>query len=691
MKGNREERAMRKRLASEVSPYLRQHADNPVDWYPWGDEAFDKAKEQDKPVLLSIGYSSCHWCHVMARESFEDEEVASLMNAALINVKVDREEMPHIDHIYMQACQVLTGSGGWPLTVILTPDRQPFFAATYLPKHSRQGLIGMMELIPVIGKLWQEKRDRVIGEAAEIARTIRRAIAVRPGTILNPGLLLQAYEELKARYDGDRGGFGTAPKFPTPQTIMFLLRYFRRSGDPQALVMAEKTLEAMARGGIYDHVGYGFHRYSTDGQWLVPHFEKMLYDQAMLAIAYAEAYQVTLRRDFRKTAEDTLTYVLQDLRTHEGLFAGSEDADSEGEEGRFYLWTAAGIASVLDEADFSLAREAFGLSDDGNAPGMNQGLNIIHLEHDPADLAAKHSLGTETISSRLENILGRLRQARSDRMRPVKDTKALTDWNGLAIAALARCSTILSRPDLAIAAKKAADFILDTMDGTGGLGHVFMAGQVRGDAGLDDYAFLTWGLMELYEATFDPRYLDRAIHLTSVIEKRFRDTVDGGFFSTSDVIEVPIARTKSAYDNALPSGNSVTMLNLLRLGELTGDASLRVMAEEIGKAFSSQAGRIPSAFLFMMCALDFLTGPAARVVIAGDPGRSDTRAMIEAVRSRFLPHAMVIMNPGGPMAGTNHDTEYSTDEDGSPTAYVCTGSTCHRPTMEVEELLDLLS
>ncbi len=376
------------RLAGQTSPYLLQHADNPVDWYPWGEEAFDRARAEDKPVFLSIGYSSCHWCHVMAHESFEDEEVAALMNHAFINVKVDREELPHIDHVYMQACQIMTGSGGWPLTVIMTPDGKPFFAATYLPRNSRHGLTGMKELIPVIERLWIEKRGRVVEEADEIVRIVQRATAIRPGDHLNPDLVSQACAELKERHNAELGGFGDAPKFPMPHALMFLLRCSRQAGDPEALSMVVKTLDAMQRGGIYDHVGYGFHRYSTDRKWLVPHFEKMLYDQALLAMAYAETFQVTGRKDFRKTAEDTVTYVLEDLATEDGLFSSARDADSEGEEGRFYLWTMNGIGAVLDEDDTALAREAFGLREEGNAPGMGKGMNIIHLAPSPGSWAS---------------------------------------------------------------------------------------------------------------------------------------------------------------------------------------------------------------------------------------------------------------------------------------------------------------
>ncbi len=677
------------RLASELSPYLIQHAGNPVDWFPWGDEAFALARSKDKPVFLSIGYSSCHWCHVMARECFEDHEVASRMNAAFINIKVDREELPHIDAVYMQACQLLTGSGGWPLSVIMTPDRLPFFAATFLPKHTRQGTMGMMELIDAVERLWREKKDRVASEAAEISRLVRRVSEVRPGGDLDPRLLDKAFEELHARFDPVFGGFGTAPKFPMPQTIMLLLRYSCRTGSREALDMAVKTLDAMRSGGIHDHVGAGFHRYATDRQWLVPHFEKMLYDQALLALAYTEAFQVTGRDDFGQTARDTLDYVLRDLRTDEGLFAGAEDADSEGGEGRFYLWTERELRSVLDEASLDLAREAFGLKEEGNVPGEH-GLTIIHLTQEASSLAGRLGMTTEELTHRMRQVLADLRAARAQRQRPFRDTKALTDWNGLMVAALARAGAVLRRTDYLSAAMHAADFILENMAVKGRLRHVFMNGQPSVDGGLDDYAFLTWGLIELYEATFETRYLETAASFTSTLVTHFSDPSAGGFFTTADDTEVPMGRTRTAYDNALPSGNSVAMLNLVRLAGLQGDHGLREQAMELGRAFSVSIGQAPSAHAFMLCGLDALTGPAMEVVIAGDPAREDTRAMIEAVRSRFLPQASILLAPEAAGGGSNPLLQGKTPVNGRAAAYVCRGSTCLEPVTDPEKLLESL-
>jgi uncharacterized protein len=681
---------MSNRLKDESSPYLLQHSQNPVDWFSWGEEAFENARAQDKPLFLSIGYSSCHWCHVMAHECFEDEDVAALMNKSFISIKVDREEMPHIDHIYMQACQILTGSGGWPLTIIMTPDKEPFFAATYLPKHTRQGLMGMMELIPIIDKLWHEKRADVIREASQISRYIRHEAAIRPGDGLDTQLIDKTYSELKSRFSPAYGGFGPAPKFPMPHHIMFLLRYFRRTHDHEALDMAATTLTSMQEGGIYDHVGFGFHRYATDEQWLVPHFEKMLYDQALLAFAYTEAHQVTGRMDFRKTAEDILTYVLRDMHTPDGLFASAQDADSKGGEGRYYLWTTSEVKSALGDIDYMMAKDAFGLRDEGNfAAEMEGGLNIIHLDHDEAGLAGRLGLTKEDCAKRVNLLLDKLYKVRLTRTAPFKDSKALIDWNGLMIAALAKAGAAFARPEYVNAAKAAADFILNTMLVNGRLKHVYMAGTARFEGGLDDYVFLIWGLIELYEATFEPGYLKAAIELNTMLIKYFRNISTGGFMSTAETDEVPLARTKTANDNAIPSGNSVAMINLLRLSALTGEPSLRDLAVETGKAFSDLVSRIPSAYTFMMCALDLMAGPSNEVIIAGEPDQRDTIDMIDAVRTRFLPNTVIMLKTGEgndmPIMQGKHPIE------GKATAYVCTGSSCLDPTTDVAEMIHYLS
>ncbi|HVN72769.1 MAG TPA: thioredoxin domain-containing protein, partial [Desulfomonilia bacterium] len=521
---------------------------------------------------------------------------------------------------------------------------------------------------------------------------IRQTTSVHPGSSLDPQLLDRTYAELKNRFNPVYGGFGPAPVFPMPHHIMFLLRHFRRTNDREALDMAVTTLVSMRAGGIYDHVGYGFHRYSTDEQWLVPHFEKMLYDQALMAIAYTEAYQVTGRSDFRKTAEETLTYVLRELRTPEGLFAAAQDADSEAGEGRYYVWTVPEVRSVLGDRDFTIARDLFGLRDEGNfAEGSKDGLNIIHTKLHDAHLIERLGLKIDALADKSESILEKLRLKRSGRKAPFKDYKALTDWNGLMIASLAKAGAAFGSETYTDAAMKAAEFLLNTMVVKGTLKHVYLAGTARLEGGIDDYSFFIWGLIELYESTFKPHYLKAAMDLNTAFLKSFRDSGSGGFFSTSVNEAVPIARIKTATDNAIPSGNSVAMLNLLRLAGLTGETALRDLAADTGKAFSGLVDRIPSAHTFMMCALDLMTGPSFEVVIAGEPDRLDTCDMISAVRGRFLPNAVFRLKP--PLMNEEEPSflQGKTPIGNRSTAYVCTDLSCRKPTTDIKKMLEYLS
>jgi len=687
-------------LINESSPYLRQHAHNPVGWYPWGPEAFERAQRENKPIFLSIGYSTCHWCHVMAHESFEHPEVAKLMNEAFVSIKVDREERPDIDNVYMSACQVMTGSGGWPLSIIMTPDKKPFFAATYIPRESRFGLIGMMELIPHIKELWATRRGEALSLSNKIATALQQTSQNIAGEGLDEAILELAYEQLAKRFDEQHAGFGSAPKFPKPHNLLFLLRHWKRCGDQAALDMVEKTLQAMRRGGIYDHVGFGFHRYSIDSQWFVPHFEKMLYDQAMLAMAYTEAYQATGKEDYRKTAREVFTYVLRDMTAPEGGFCSAEDADSEGEEGKFYLWTKEEVRQALgnDEADF--VAKVFNIEKDGNfveqATGRRSGVNILHLRKMLGELASDLNLSQQDLQAHLEVIRQKLFAHREKRVHPMKDDKILTDWNGLMIAALAKGARAFDEPEYAEAACRAADFILGSVRKPDGrLLHRYRDSQAGVQANLDDYAFLVWGLIELYEAIFNTKYLNVALELTNDILRHFWDEDGGGLYLTPDDGESLFVRKKEIYDGAIPSGNSVAMLNLLRLGHMTATSDLEEKAVRIGSAFSESVKQLPSAHTQLMVALDFGIGPCYEVVIAGNAQAEDTKAMIKALRTRFLPNKVVLLNPGErkspEIARLAAFTKNQLSINGRATAYVCMNYNCKLPTTAIDKMLQLLN
>jgi len=687
------------RLALEKSPYLLQHADNPVDWYPWGPEAFAKARQEDKPVFLSIGYSTCHWCHVMEHESFEDREVARLMNQAFVCIKVDREERPDIDNVYMTVCQMLTGSGGWPLTIVMTPDKRPFFAGTYFPKRSRFGRIGLMELIPRLQKIWSERKDEVVKSANQIAASLQRTTRAAAGEALDESVLNLAAEQLTARFDREHGGFGRAPKFPTPHNLLFLLRHWKRTGNERLLDLVEKTLQALRRGGIYDHVGFGFHRYSTDRHWLVPHFEKMLYDQALLAMAYTEAYQATGKDEYQRTAREVLTYVLRDMTSPEGGFYSAEDADSEGEEGKFYLWTADEIRHVLTSEEAELAVKVFNVQEAGNfaeeAARRRTGRNILHLTRPLPEIAAELGLPEADLRKRLEAIRRKLFAVRERRVHPHKDDKILTDWNGLMIAALAKAARAFDKPRYAEAAQRAANFILKTLRNPDGrLLHRFRDGQAALPAHVDDYAFLIWGLLELYESTFDVRRLEAALALNRDALEHFWDEQGGGFYFTATDAEELLVRQKEIYDGAVPSGNSVAMLNLLRLARITGDPALEERAERIARAFAADVRRAPIAYTQLMVALDFAAGPSYEVVVAGDRQAKDTRPMLTALRSSFVPNKVVLFRPSDEespaITRVAEFTRAQRATGGRATAYVCQGGACKQPTTDVAEMLQAL-
>ncbi|MBM3133017.1 MAG: thioredoxin domain-containing protein [Chloroflexi bacterium] len=676
------------RLALEKSPYLIQHAGNPVDWYPWGAEAFEKARIEGKPIFLSIGYSTCHWCHVMAHESFEDPEVARLMNDAFISIKVDREERPDIDGVYMTVCQMMTGGGGWPLSILMTPEKKPFFAATYIPKESRFGRIGMLDLIPRIREIWATRRSEVEESAAKIASSIQHLSPNASGEELSGHVLSLAFDQLAGRFDALHGGFGTAPKFPTPHILLFLLRYWKSTGDSRALDMVEKTLQALRRGGIYDHIGFGFHRYSTDREWLVPHFEKMLYDQALLAMAYTEAFQATGKEEYRKTAREIIAYVLRDMTAPQGGFYSAEDADSEGVEGRFYVWREEEIRSVLGDTEADFLIPVLNIEKDGNyreeASGKKTGENILHFQG---------SLGG--LEERLDRARRKLFERREQRVHPHKDDKILTDWNGLMIAALAKAAQAFGEPRYAEAAKRAADFILrDLRTADGRLLHRYRDGEAMLSGFSDDYAFLIWGLIDLYEATFEMSYLKAALELNTSLIDHFWDAANGGFYSTPNDGESLLIREKAVYDGAVPSGNSAAMMNLLRLGRMAANHGLEEKAAQIGKAFSAEVSKTPVAYAQLMCALSFAVGPTYEVVIAGDSRGEDTEAMLRALRVHFIPNKVVLLNPIEAQSPPIHKlaafTQNQPSIEGRATAYVCMNCNCQLPTTDPAKMIELL-
>jgi uncharacterized protein len=675
-------------LAGEKSPYLQQHARNPVEWYPWGDEAFRRAAEEHKPVFLSIGYATCHWCHVMAHESFEDPGVAMLLNTGFIAVKVDREERPDIDSVYMTACQQMTGQGGWPLTIIMTPDKKPFFAGTYLPRTTRAGMTGLFELLKRVIRLWQEQRDMLVSSAEELTARLVQTGAVPAGGIADKSLLRKGYDELVLSFDPVNGGFGRAPKFPTPTVLLFLLRSGKHPGSDQALRMAEKTLEALCYGGIHDHLGGGFHRYSTDKEWRVPHFEKMLYDQALLLMAFTEAWLVTRKPLYRNTAEDLITYIARDLVSPEGAFISAEDADSPGGEGAFYLWTRKELDDILGPSDGPFAARLFGVEEGGNffASECGPGKNILFLKTgDP---------GISGDASRIIAIRQKLLAARQKRPRPRRDGKILADWNGLMIAALAQSSRAFDNPDSIRMAETAMRFILDRLrTAGGGLLHRYCDGDAAIPAFADDYAFVIRALIDLYETSFDPLWLREALDLNQYISRHFSDYEGSGFFTTPDDGEILIARKKEIYDGALPSCNSMMLTNLVLLGHLTGDPLHEEQASRLADGFAGIVRRSPSAYSAYLCGLDYLLGPSADVVIAGRKSDVTAGKMIRIIRGAYLPSLTLhFRTPASSdtLAAVAPFTRTMTATGGRTTAYICSGRACSAPVTDPDVLPGML-
>ncbi len=687
------------RLIAEKSPYLLQHANNPVDWYPWCDEAFEKAKAENKPIFLSIGYSTCHWCHVMAHESFEDPEVAKLMNDTFVSIKVDREERPDVDNVYMLVCQTITGAGGWPLTIIMTPDKKPFYAGTYIPKTTRFNHVGMLQLVPNISELWQNRKFEVETSADKITFALKQIKETAHGKDLDEKVMASAATQFERRFDDKFGGFGRAPKFPTPHNLLFLLRYWRRTGDNKSLMMVEKTLESLRRGGIFDHIGFGFHRYSTDEVWLVPHFEKMLYDQALLTIAYTEAFLATGKRKYGKVAQEILKYVLRDMTAPNGGFYSAEDADSEGEEGKFYIWTKKGLQKCLAEEEFEIVTKVYNIEDSGNyidqVTGKHTGANILHLNKQIKTITEELNIKKSELQSRLKKIRNKLFKERNKRPHPHKDDKILTDWNGLMIVALAKSGQAFGNLKYIESAKRAVEFIWQNLrNADSRLLHRFRAGEAAISATVDDYAFPIWGLIELYEATFDNKYIDYAVELNNELLEHFWDSKDGGLYFTADDAEELLVRQKEIYDGAVPSGNAVAFLNLLRLSRLTKDSDLEAKAAQLGRAFSRTIERNPSAHTQFLVGLDFALGPIYEVLLEGKPNAIKTENMINALRSYFLPNIVIHLNsklkPNGDFFILPEPSKQKKDKENDTTAYVCVNYSCQKPTSDINEMLKQL-
>ena len=683
-------------LINEKSPYLIQHAHNPVDWHPWSDETFARAKLENRPVFLSIGYATCHWCHVMEKESFEDEEAAGYLNDTFVCIKVDREERPDIDAVYMAACQMLTGSGGWPLSIFMTPAKKPFFAATYLPKNSRAGRAGLIDICRQVKKLWTTDKEKIENSAVSIAAQLGKAFAFAAADEPDASLLDQAYQKIKLGFDPQHGGFDSAPKFPTPHRLLFLLRCYHRNGDSNALEMVNKTLTAMRLGGIWDHVGFGFHRYSTDARWLLPHFEKMLYDQALIATAYLEAYQITKDPLFAATTDDIFSYVLRDMTAEQGAFYSAEDADSEGEEGKFYVWTTEEFRRVLGDEIATTWETILRLSPEGNftdeATRQKTGANILHLTAPMQKWAEKLNLPEDQLGEDWVNVRDQLFRVREKRVHPLKDDKILTDWNGLMIAALALGARILNRPEYETAARKAADFILTKMrDKNGRLYHRFRDGELAVEAHAGDYAFLIHGLLSLYQTTYDLAYAEEAKILQEKMIERFWDEENGGFFSTPNGSDELPVRPKELYDGAIPSANSVALFNLVFLSRLTGDPQWENRIQAHIRAFAGTLKSQPQAFTYFLCALDFALRPGQEIIIAGEPQATDTRQLLSALNLNFTPNKVAIVksdNNAERLAKFAGYTDGLQVIEGQATAHVCRNGSCTDSTTDTQTMVN---
>jgi uncharacterized protein len=659
------------RLKNESSPYLLSHSENPVDWYPWGEEAFKKAAEKDRPVFLSIGYSSCHWCHVMEKESFEDLDVAKALNDDFISIKVDREERPDIDKYYMNICQLLTGSGGWPLSLLLTPDKKPFFAATYLPKRTMHGRIGIIDLLNKIICLWKDEREKVYESSVGILKAIDEFEKSLPREEVTEDTFRSAFLEIQGIYDKSFGGFGRSPKFPMTQNLDFLFRYHHRYSESLAIEMALNTLKNMRNGGIWDHVGKGFHRYSTDRAWVVPHFEKMLYDQSLLASSYLEAFKVSGDAFYKDTAVGIFDYIRERMTSEEGAFFTSEDADSEGEEGRFYYWSRKELMEIFGEEGFSLFSSYF---------DIRGGKNILFLKKEPQDKEA----------SVLNSLLEKLAASREKRTRPFRDEKILLDLNAMTVSALAKGSDVLDRDDYLERAARATGFMLKRLKGDNGLlYHSYAAGKVGSIAFLDDYAYFIQALLDMYESTFQINYLEQAMNYNEYLLKNYWDETNGGFYFTHKTMGESLFKKKEFSDGALPSGNAIAMSNLARIGKLTQNRELIEKAYDVMRAVSQSLKKTPLAYISMLNSYDFLTGKTYEIVIVGEKGSDMERDL----KKRYLPNKVVLLIAKDvedrirKIAGYTSAMKTIGDK---TTVYVCKDYKCSLPVNDIDGFSKLL-
>ncbi len=656
-------------LKNETSPYLLQHADNPVEWYPWGEEALTRAREEDKPILLSIGYAACHWCHVMAHESFEDEATAVYMNRHFINIKVDREERPDLDAIYMQAVVAMTGQGGWPMTVLLTPDGKPFFGGTYFPPAPRYGMPSFRQLLDSIADAWQNRRDEIVQSAGDIAQKLSRTLVLDSENSLNRALLDRARDNIAQAFDNVQGGFGRAPKFPPSMTLEFLLRMVLRDGDESALHMVELTLQKMACGGMYDQIGGGFARYATDNNWLVPHFEKMLYDNALLARVYLHAWQITGKPLYRRIVEETLDFVAREMRHEDGGFYSSYDADSEGKEGKFYVWQPDEIRRILG-ADADEFMAYYDVREGGNWEDKS----ILNIPQPSDETTAKLAASRQ-----------KLLEARAKRVWPGLDDKVLTSWNGLMLAAFAEAGRALKRPDYTEIATYNAMFLYETMRTESGrlLRTWKSGGAAKYNAYLEDYAYLADGLLALYQNSFDDRWFSWAQELAEMMLTHFADEAHGGFFDTSDDHEDLLHRPKDVQDNATPSANAMAAQVLLKLSLYTGNGRYWDTAEQAISALYEAMAQHPTGFAHWLTAAAFILGQPQEVAIVGDHGLEDTEALIETALARYRPHQIVAVGGSGKIIPLLADRKFI---DGKATAYVCRRFVCQQPVTSPEAL-----